>query len=282
MAVIFGLGFTGSRLARRLLRRPRSPEDSAGVFAAVRGVARFRDLADEGLRLSDLSLGSEPRLNPELPRSQALVLLIPPLSKPENTALREVIRNLAPKRVIYVSSTGVYGDQAAVDQDTQPNPNDERGRLRVEEEAWIAAGPWSSLVLRAAAIYGPNRGVHAALREGKLPRGAGSGIVSRIHVDDLARIVEAGVFSDIEGAWPVADDTPCSSLEIVQWCVESLGLEMAAGQNNTGSGAAAPSGRKVDGRKIRQILGVPLQYPSWRAGIEASIAEENTAAREKK
>lgn len=280
MAVIFGLGFTGSRLARRLLRRPRSPEDGAGVFAAVRGVSRFPDLAAEGLRLSELALDCKPPLAPELPHNRILVSLIPPLPEPENSALREVIRNLAPKRVVYVSSTGVYGDQAEVDQDTPAKPNEERGRLRLEEEDWIASGPWSSLILRAAAIYGPGRGVHVALREGKLPRGAGSGMVSRIHVDDLARIVEAGIFSDIEGVWPVADDAPCPSLEIVQWCAESLGLAMAAGQNITGPGAAAPLGRKVDGRKIRQILRVPLQYPSWRAGIEASIAEENAAVRQ--
>ena len=50
----------------------------------------------------------------------------------------------------------------------------------------------------------------------QMPRGAGSGIVSRIHVEDLAAIVEAGLFSDVQGAWPVADDVPCSSAEIAE------------------------------------------------------------------
>ena len=85
-------------------------------------------------------------------------------------------------------------------------------------------GPWSSLILRSAAIYGTGRGVHAALREGRIPRGAGAGIVSRIHVEDLAAIIEAGLYAELEGAWPVADDAPCSSTEIAAWCVRTMNL----------------------------------------------------------
>lgn len=262
MAIILGLGFTGSRLARRLLRR------GVEVFAAVRGTDRFPELADSGVQLVELA-GPMP-----LPRNTALAHLIPPLTEPENPALRETIQKLVPKRVVYVSSTGVYGGQTEVDWDTPAEPNDERGRLRLEEERWIAAGPWTSLILRAAAIYGPGRGVHTAIREGRMPRGAGSGIVSRIHVDDLAAIVEAGLFSDVQGAWPVADDAPCSSAEIAAWCAQLNQIEPVAGYENLGKPV---SGRRVNGTKIRKILGVELRYPSWQAGIAACFAEEKAA-----
>lgn len=270
MVNILGLGFTGARLARRLLRRP------VRVSAAVRGVERFSNLADAGLQLSELNL-LELDLNPDesaarLPQNALLAVLIPPLAEPENRSLRSFIRQLAPKRVVYVSSTGVYGDQIEVDQDTPAKPSDERGRLRLEEEHWISSGPWTSLILRAAAIYGPGRGVHAALRAGKLPRGAGSGIVSRVHVDDLAAIVEAGLFSDVTGAWPVADEAPCSSAEIAAWCAERLQLENASNYKNYP--AVSLAGRKVDGRRIRELLGVDLAWPSWQTGVAASLAEE--------
>jgi nucleoside-diphosphate-sugar epimerase len=261
MVLILGLGFTGERLARRLLRR------GIPVSAAVRGIDRFRDLAHQGLQLSELMLE-----RPEialLPRNAIIAILIPPVP-----GLRTTVEKLAPKRVIYVSSTGVYGDQADVNAETLPKPNDERGRRRVEEERWVASGPWTSLILRAAGIYGPGRGVHAALREGKLLRSLDSGIVSRIHVDDLAAIIEAGIFSNAEGAWPVADDMPCATAEIVSWCAKFLKLE-----RGTCSGPGIPRsivGRIVDGRKIREMLQVKLKYPSWQAGIEASLAEENT------
>jgi nucleoside-diphosphate-sugar epimerase len=264
MVIILGLGFTGERLARRLLQR------GVHVSAAVRGVRRFPELALAGLQLLELDLD-----HPEtmlLPRNAVVALLIPPLPERENSALRETIRSIAPARVVDVSSTGVYGDRIAVDENTPAEPNDDRGRLRFEEERWITAGPWTSLILRAAAIYGPGRGVHAAIREGKLPRSAGSGIVSRIHVDDLAAIVDAGIFSEIQGSWPVADEAPCSSEEIARWCRKLLQLK-PAGVPGMPAGRRI-AGRKVDGRKIREMLKVHLVYPSCQAGIKASLAEE--------
>src|SRR5579863_1007681 len=258
MVFILGLGFTGARLARRLLGR--------GIPAAalVRGVERFREMADLGMQMAELTE------NVQVPKNAIVAHLIPPLPEPENTALRETILKLAPTRVVYVSSTGVYGGRREVDWKTPATPNDARGRLRLEEESWIASGPWSSLILRSAAIYGPGRGVHAAIRMGKIPRGAGSGVTSRIHVDDLAAIVEAGLFADVQGAWPVADDAPCSTAEIVRWCAEFLHPEGAVHSEN---GGQAVAGRNVDGRKLREILGVALKYPSWESGIVASLAE---------
>jgi nucleoside-diphosphate-sugar epimerase len=264
MVIVLGLGFTGERLARRLLQR------GVHVSAPVRGIRRFRELALEGLQLSELDLD-----HPEtmlLPRNAVVALLIPPLPEPENAALRETIRKTAPARVVYVSSTGVYGDRVAVDENTPAEPNDDRGRLRLEEERWITAGPWTSLILRAAAIYGPGRGVHVSIRAGQLHRSAGSGMVSRIHVDDLAAIVEAGMFSDIQGSWPVADEAPCSSDEIARWCRKLLQLKPAGGPGMPVGKRIA--GRKVDGSKIREMLKVDLLYPSWKAGIQASLSEE--------
>jgi nucleoside-diphosphate-sugar epimerase len=261
MVIILGLGFTGQRLARRLLR------EGVQTYGAVRDVKRFRDLADAGLALSELRLDC-PGV-PALPKQAILVNLIPPLTEPENTGLRATIEELEPRRIVYVSSTGVYGDQVDVSAKTPVQPNDDRGRRRLEEERRVMR--WPSLILRAAAIYGPNRGVHAAMRGGKMPRSAGSGIVSRIHVEDLAAIIQAGIFSDLEGAWPVADEDPCSSAEIAVWCSKVLKMaELPLIVDERGI-----AGRRVDGTEIREKLGIKLAYPSWRAGVPASLAEEN-------
>lgn len=264
--IILGLGFTGQRVARRLLPR------GERVFAAVRGVERFSALEGAGLLLAEMDL-DRVSIFPHLPRRADLIHCIPPLDDPENLALRALIEELNPRRVVYISSTSVYGGHVEVDEETPVHPNDERGRRRVAEERWIASGPWSSLILRSAAIYGPGRGVHAALREGRIPRGAGSGVISRIHVEDLAALIEAGVCSTLEGAWPVADEMPCSSAEIAAWCAKSMGLD---GEPRI----AAPFpivGREVNGRMIRELLRVSLRYPSWETGVPASIAEEEEA-----
>lgn len=243
--IILGLGFTGKRLVNRL--RARSEE----VLAPLRG--EWNAMA--------------------MPTGARMAVTIPPVAEPDKSSIRQAILDLKPARVVYVSSTGVYGDQVDIDEQTPARPSDERGLLRLEDETWYSAGPWGSLILRSSAIYGPNRGVHAALREGRLPRGSASGVVSRIHVDDLAALMEAGLYSELQGAWPVADEEPCSTAEIARWYAELSGL-----QAETANGPQV-SGRRVDGREICKLLGVRLQYSTWQAGILACLEEETKLLR---
>lgn len=264
MVIIFGLGFTGIRLARRLLAR------KVETSAVVRNADRFRDLEAAGLRLFDLERVVE--APPAPPEGAIIALLIPPLVDLENTRIRQCIGKSKPRRIVYVSSTGVYGAETEINEESVATPDDARGFRRIEEERWVSGGPWSSLILRAAAIYGPGRGVQAALRQGRVPRGSDSSVVSRVHVDDLAGMVDAGLFSAVAGAWPVADEEPSPTAEIVRWCLERQGMKSPGDFAPSGS----MRGRRVDGRKIREILGVELKYPSWKSGVPASLTEENT------
>ncbi|HEU5020297.1 MAG TPA: hypothetical protein VFT60_00355 [Bryobacteraceae bacterium] len=242
--VILGLGYTAKRLARLL------QDSGRPVRAAV---------------------GHPP--NPEgLPRSAVLVHSIPPVEEPDQSAIRACICALDPVRIVYISSTGVYGLQTNVDEMTAAAPDNDKGRARLAEEEWLAATGVPTLILRSAAIYGPGRGIHMRLRTGALtglPRGAG-GVVSRIHVEDLAALLAAGVDSDLTGAWPVADDRPAASSEVIRWYAARLGISLP---EIPGDLAVPQRGRFVDGRKIRELLGVKLKYPSWETGIPASEAE---------
>jgi nucleoside-diphosphate-sugar epimerase len=261
--VILGLGFTTQRLARLLLER-RVP-----VHAAVRDAGRYSELRNLGAKIRALSAA-------ELPKNATIVHSIPPLPEPEKSALRKLIREITPRRIVYISSTGIYGAATEVDEETPEVPNDEKGRARADEEQWIEAreNPWSSLILRSAAIYGPGRGIHVRLREGRLkdgemPRGAHS-IVSRIHVDDLVALLDAAIDSTLYGAWPVADECPASSEEVAIWCAREMKLKAP----EFPPAGIQGSGRRVNGGKIRELLGVALKYPTYRAGIAASLREE--------
>ena len=99
-------------------------------------------------------------------------------------------------------------------------------------------------------------------------------MVSRIHVDDLAAVLEAGIGSDLTGAWPLADDRPCSSEEISAWCAGLLRLP----PGNPRLEPFPVAGRSVDGTQIRRLLGVRLAYPDYETGILASMTEEAAAA----
>jgi nucleoside-diphosphate-sugar epimerase len=184
-----------------------------------------------------------------------------------------------PRRVVYLSTTGVYGKARIVDETTPPAPATERQRLRLAAEDAVATGPWSSLILRPAAIYGPGRGVHVRLREGRFKLlGDGSNFVSRIHVDDLAAITTAALLAEATGAFPVADDGPCTSREIVAVCADLLGLPMPGSAEPGELDETRRSDRRVDGRAIRRLLGVELGYPSYRQGVRAALEAQADGA----
>jgi nucleoside-diphosphate-sugar epimerase len=231
--LILGCGYTGERVARRFRAR------GASVTAANSKTERFE-------------------VNPGV-----LVLHSVP---PEGS--RGLVYKLgdAPARVVYLSTTGVYGATRFVDESTGVAPQTEEHRLRLEEEHRVLAGPWSSLILRPAAIYGPGRGVHESLKRGACR--VDDSFVSRIHVDDLAAHVEAGLLSEVTGAYPVADEEPCTSREIAEYCAHLLNLPLPLHEQ----AKAYSTSRRVDGSAIRRALGITLRYPSYRVGIPSSIS----------
>lgn len=250
--ILLGLGFTTRRLAKRFLVR------GVPVYAAVRHAERFLDLRSLGVLFNGF------------PKDAVLVHTIPPLPPDEDRELRKIIVSLEPKRVVYTSSTGVYGGQSLVNETTEPAPTDEKGRRRIEDEDWLRSGPWETLIVRAAAIYGPGRGVHVRIQEGRPPRAEPAGVTSRIHADDLAAVLEAGSLSSLTGAWPLADELPFATPKLAAWCSRILGKELVPAWDQ----ATILPGRSVDGRKIRELLGLTLAYPTFESGVLASLAEE--------
>lgn len=190
----------------------------------------------------------------------------------------DALRRNAPARVVYLSTTGVYGATTVVDGNTPVSPRTEREWLRAAEEQAVLSGPWSALVLRPAAIYGPGRGVHAAMRAGSYRlMGDGANFVSRIHVDDLAMHAEAAMISELTGAFPVADEEPCTSREIAEYCARLLSVPVAETAAEESLGETRRANRRVDGAAIRRALGLTLKYPSYREGIAACLEEEARA-----
>lgn len=246
--LILGCGFTGCRVAKRLRKR--------GLV--VRCTHREEvDFSSPGWRQS-----LRPLLAP-------LILHSVPLITPSTDI--ELVAELHADRVVYISTTSVYGDTREVDETTQVVPT----HPRVSVEQAIQAGPWSSLILRPAAIYGPGRGIHVSMQAGKFKLlGDGSNYVSRIHVDDLAAIAEASLLADFTGAYPVADRLSCPSHEIAAYCSQLLGVPMPESVCREELSATRRSDRRVDGSEICRKLGIELRYPSYLTGIPASLGAQ--------
>lgn len=272
---ILGCGYTGRRVARRLLAR------GVAVTATTRDAARLADLAALGAKVLRLDLSEDPSAASvaEAARGSAVLLSIPTLrldGKPAEPTPR-IVAALGdrPSRLVYLSTSGVYGAAKEVDETTAPSPTTERQRLRWVAEEAVRAAPRPSLILRPAAIYGPERGVHWRLARGEFRLlGDGSNHVSRIHVDDLAAITEAALLSRETGAYPVADDGPCMSREIVEHCCALLGIAAPPSAAAAELSESRRSDRRVDGRVIRRLLGVELRYASYRQGTAACLEAE--------
>jgi nucleoside-diphosphate-sugar epimerase len=273
--LILGCGYTGQRVARRLL------DGGVTVTATSRDADRpeMVQLAEAGAKVLRFD-ASDPtipeRLTREVRPGTRVLHSLPALGQagalwdPTPSVLD--LLGGRPGRMVYLSTTGVYGNIREVDETTPAAPATGRQRLRLAAEQAVAAGPWPSLILRPAAIYGPGRGVHVRLREGSFKLlGDGSNFVSRIHVDDLASIVVAALFSEVTGAYPVADDEPCPSREIVAYCTKLLGLPMPPSAGPDELDETRRTDRRVDGRAIRRLLGVDLRYPSYREGVSAAL-----------
>lgn len=274
--LILGCGFTGRRVAARLIAR------GIRVIGTTRHPERLAELARTGLEVRRLEV-LEPHTIlhalDDVPADLRVVHSIPVVQGPEGwfDPTPRLLEALAGRfqRIVYLSTTGVYGDAQHVDETTPPNPKQIKEKLRLDAEHAVANAGRSWLVLRCPAIYGPGRGVHRAMIEGRFRLlGDGSNWVSRIHVDDLAAHVVAGLFSDVIGAYPVGDDEPCRSREIALFCAELLGLSLPQSAAAEELHETRQSNRRVDGRAIRRLLGIELRFPTYRIGIPATLAAE--------
>jgi len=188
----------------------------------------------------------------------------------------------------YLSTTGVYGDRQGgwVDETTPPAAGRGRSQARVQAEAaWLATG-MPVHVFRLAGIYGPGRSALDRLRDGTARRIVKPGqIFSRIHVEDIARVLRASIDRPNPGAiYNVCDDEPAPAEDVIAHAAALLGLPPppAVPWDQADLSPMARSfyqeSRRVRNDRIRRELGVTLAYPSYRQGLAAILAQENPAA----
>ncbi len=256
--ILLGLGFTTRRVARRFLLRGQD------TFAAVRDPDRFRDLSAIGLRFD------------RFPQGAVIVHTIPPLPVNENDAIREFIRELEPGRVVYISSTSVYGNAFEVDETTPANPCEEK-RPPEDRRGALASvramgNPHQSDLggdLRAR----PREFMVESKRIDRRAQSPGYHSAESMWMISAA-VVEAGALSDLTGAWPMADDYPCPTAEVA-CCVVRQAVAGRTSRRRGSNKCPLPAG-KVDGRKIRelpwtqnpQISRIPIRYPREPCGRE--------------
>jgi len=177
-----------------------------------------------------------------------------------------------PRRVLFTSSTSVYGQCAGewVDEDSPTEPPNHRGRIMLEAEARLGASPIASVALRLGGIYGPGRTrLLESVRAGRatLARGV-KRYTNRIHRDDAAGALRH--LALLDEAPPLVlgvDDEPAERGEVLRWLADALAAPEPA-EVEPDPGAAPDAGKRCRNALLRST-GYALRYPTFREGYAA-------------
>lgn len=191
--------------------------------------------------------------------------------------LCDVVRGRGVTKVIYLSTTGVFGvrDGSFVNEETPAKPWNAQGEARwLSEQAYRASGiPFTAL--RLPAIYGPDRGLVHSIREGsyRLVEG-GSYWTNRIHVDDLARCIERAISTEaLPNVLCISDDAPTRAREVAEFVCAKEGVPLPQSVSAEAvlarGGYTMLSNQRVQNATMKRLLGVALKYPSFREGFYA-------------
>ena len=277
----FGLGFSARELGHRLM--------TAGwqVAGTTRSAESAEALRQEGFEVH-LFDRDRPLTAPAEALGAATHLLssVPPDADGDPVLEQhrdDILACPSLEWIGYLSTTGVYGDRDGgwVDEDSALEPTGERGRRRLEaERAWLALDGRPAHLFRLAGIYGPGRNALATVRKGRAQRIDKPGqVFSRIHVADIATILEASIARPSPGrAYNLCDDEAAPPAEVIGHACDLLGVEPPP-LVPFEEAELSPMGRsfyrdnkRVSNRRIKEELGVSLAYPSYRDGLADLLA----------
>jgi nucleoside-diphosphate-sugar epimerase len=268
--LVLGCGYVGTAVARAGRAR------GLGVTVTLRDEASAAPLRALGLTVlvaAELDAGIREHANADT----HVVVAFPPDGR---TDARVASALAGAGSIVYVSSTGVYGDRRGVIDDTTPIPapvGERARRLLDAEELYRGAG---ATILRCPGIYGPERGLHRRILGGehRIP-GDGSRTLSRIHVADLAELLLAAAATRGE-IFVVGDLEPAPHGDVVRFVCETYGVPLPPSVPLGDVHDSLRADRHVDASRALGRLGVKLRFPSYRAGMsrEATGTAEPAAS----
>jgi nucleoside-diphosphate-sugar epimerase len=182
-------------------------------------------------------------------------------------------------RFVYVSSTGVYGQEQGeeVDETAATEPGDEAGRVVLEAERLLRERLPEAIVLRFAGIYGPGRLLRTpALLAGEPLTGDPDRWLNLIHVEDGAAAVIAAAERGQPGeVYNVCDDHPLLRRDFYTLLARLLGApppRFVPAAPGTSPGRRERAHRRISNRRLRRELALELRYPSCAQGLPVCLS----------
>ena len=291
--LIVGCGDVGLRVLRLLVPRWRvlaltsSPERCALLRA--RGAVPLLGNLDEpatlgrlgGLADAVLHLAPPPGLGDTDPRTRSL--------------LAALARGGRVRRLVYASTSGVYGDCAGArfDETRAVRPATDRARRRVDAEAqvrWFGRRSGATVsILRIPGIYATDR--PAGHPRDRLLRGtpvladADDVYTNHIHADDLARVCVAALMRGApQRVVHASDDTELKMGDYFDLVAGLFSLPQPPRVTREQAQATLPAmqlsfmseSRRLTNDRLKHELGLRLRYPTVAQGLRLPPVPSNT------
>jgi nucleoside-diphosphate-sugar epimerase len=286
--LIIGCGDVGLRLAAPYRAEGR---DVTGVVRSAESAAALK-AEDVRPICCDLDGDDLPALSSQ---GADLFYLAPPVDVgADDLRIERVLAHLEitgiPKRFIYMSTTGVYGDCGGrwIDESAPLNPSTHRAQRRIFAEAavrkWCGEQgiPW--VILRVPAIYGPGRLLIQRLKSGQpTVRPEQCSYSNRIHVHDLVAVCRAAMArAPRDSIYNVSDGSPSTITDYLFQLAELTGLpkppliSMQEAEKTLSASLMSflKESKRIHNLKMLEELGIALRYPDLKSGLKASLAEE--------
>lgn len=291
LSVVLGCGDIGRRIIEQLLLSSPNQQralNESSILACTRSAQTRQKNALLGVQSMQLDVDTVDTLPSVIQGSDLYYLIPPPKHGSVDTRSRSVIARLSkqglkPRKIVLISTTGVYGDCGGewVTEKSATHPQTERGQRRLDSErqwlAWCGQHGVDINVLRVPGIYAFSRIPRQRL-ESKTPvvRAQESGYSNRIHADDLAMVAISAMYESVAGeVFNVTDGSPGKISEYLQAACVVLGMpplaeiSMRAAQMQLSAGMLSylSESRKISNEKMLSILKVTLTYPDFKVGL---------------
>jgi nucleoside-diphosphate-sugar epimerase len=260
---------------------------AAGVGPIVGDLDRVETLAPlVGLADRIVHLAPPPESGTLDTRTSALLNVLAPRRASSETQRGAMVAQgsqALPERIVYVSTSGVYGDcgGARIDETHPVNPATDRARRRLHAE--VAVCEWgthhqiSLAVLRVPGIYAADRLPLERLRKGTPALRVEDDVyTNHIHADDLAAIVVSALERDRAfGVFNIADDSEMKMGDYFDLVADRHGLPRppriaradAAGRISPMLLSFMSESRRLDTTRMKETLGIQLRYPTVHDGV---------------
>ena len=282
--ICIGLGYSAAHYVTTFGKRF---DRVIGTTRSLREAAKPPDPRVELITFDGATASSE--LITSVEDSDALLISAAPneAGDPVLACLADAIARGRVRRIVYLSTIGVYGDSggAWIDEESAPKPRSPRSIARLAaEEAWrqfAAQNGKAVAVLRLAGIYGPGRNALVTVAEGTARRIVKPRqVFNRIHVTDIAQAIDACFAQSSTGVFNLTDDEPAPPQDVIAFAAELLGkppppeipFDEARPTMNAMAQSFYAENRRVRNLTLKQTLGVRLACPTYRDGLRALFA----------